>query len=132
MGSDATVVYSEFLRTASAIAKQNALFRARYPSTDPLYTKVERAISGAFWDMPVQLHVFWDAMEKSCTWDEHQEFALLLEKAVRDARRGSRKTKARPRWPHPLEALGPARGLRPDGRDRSQRAHLLRERLFSL
>ena len=92
-GRDTAAVYAEFLRTASAIARQNAIFRARFPRSDPVYTQVERAISGTFWDMPVQLHVFWDAMEKSCTWDEHQEFALLLEKAVRDARRGAEKPK---------------------------------------
>ena len=91
-GSGTTIgIDSEFLRIASAIAKQNALFRARYPRTDPLYSKVERAISGAFWDMPVQLHVFWDAIEKACTWEEHQVFARMLETAVLDARRASEK-----------------------------------------
>ena len=85
-GSGTTIgIDSEFLRIASAIAKQNALFRARYPRTDPTYCKVERSISGAFWDMPVQLHVFWDAIEKACTWEEHHEFARKLERAVLEA-----------------------------------------------
>ena len=91
-GNDTTTeIYLEFLRIASAIAKQNALFRARYPPTDPIYCKVERSISGAFWDMPVQLHVFWDAIEKVCTWEEHDEFARKLEGAVQEARRRAEK-----------------------------------------
>jgi hypothetical protein len=90
VGDDAaTGIQSEFLRIASAITRQNALFRARYPRTDPIYCKVERSISGAFWDMPVQLHVFWDAIDKACTWEEHQEFAQMLERAVLDARRAA-------------------------------------------
>ena len=93
-GNDTTKgIHSEFLRTASAIVKQNALFRARYPRTDPIYCKVERSISGAFWDMPVQLHVFWDAIEKAFSWEEHQEFARQLERAVLDARRAAEKPK---------------------------------------
>ena len=93
-GSDTTEgIYSEFLRIASAIAKQNALLRTRYPRTDPTYCKVERSISGAFWDMPVQLHVFWDAIEKACTWEEHREFAQKLERAVLEARRAAEKPK---------------------------------------
>ena len=41
--------------------------------------------------MPVQLHVFWDAMEKVCTWEEHDEFARKLEGAVLEARRRAEK-----------------------------------------
>ena len=94
VGDDAaTGIQSEFLRIASAITRQNALFRARYPRTDPIYCKVERSISGAFWDMPVQLHVFWDAIDKACTWEEHSEFAQKLERAVLEARRAAEKPK---------------------------------------
>ena len=93
-GHDTTEgIYLEFLRTASAIAKQNALFRARYPPTDPIYCKVERSISGAFWDMPMQLHVFWDAIERTSTWEEHHEFAQKLEGTVLEARRAAEKPK---------------------------------------
>lgn len=84
-------IYDQFLRIACAIAKHNALFRSRYPTTDPLYCKVEKAISGAFWDMPVQLHVFWGAVEKKCSWEEHLAFAKGLERAVAEARRAAEK-----------------------------------------
>ena len=80
-------IYAQFLRIAVAVAKHNSLFRARYPPTDPLYCKVEKAISGVFWDMPLQLHAFWDAVEKKCSWEEHQAFARDLEIAVVEARR---------------------------------------------
>ena len=84
-------IYSQFLRIAGAIAKHNAHFRARFPRTDPVYFTVEKAISGAFWDMPVQLHAFLDAVEKSCSWEQHTQFAKHLEQVVRDARRVAEK-----------------------------------------
>ena len=83
----AAKVYSHFLRIACAIAKHNAIFRARYPTTDPLYGRMEKAISGAFWDMPLQLHVFWGAVEKRCSWEQHEEFANGLAQAIGKARR---------------------------------------------
>ena len=85
--AQAANVYSHFLRTACAIAKHNATFRARYPQTDPLYGRMEKAISGAFWDMPLQLHVFWDAVEKNCSWEQHEEFAKGLAHAIGEVRR---------------------------------------------
>ena len=87
-----TDIYDQFIRIACAIAKHNAHFRARYPRTDPFYCKVERAISGAFWDMPVQLHAFLDAVERSCSWEQHLQFAKHLERAIREARRVAEKT----------------------------------------
>ena len=96
VGSDTTKgIQKELLRIASAVAKQNALFRARHPRTDPIYCKVERSVSGAFWDMPMQLHVFWDAIEKACTREERLEFARMLDSAVLDARRTAEKPKRR-------------------------------------
>ncbi len=84
-------IYAQFLRIACAIAKHNAHFRARYPRTDPFYCKMEQAISGAFWDMPVQLHAFLDAVERSCSWEQHLQFAKHLERAIREARRVAEK-----------------------------------------
>ena len=46
---------------------------------------------GTFWDMPVQLHAFWDAVEKKCTWEQHEEFASILDRAVVEIRRDAEK-----------------------------------------
>ena len=58
----------------------------------------------------LQLHVFWDAIEKTCTWEEHEEFAHLLEKAVLDARRGAEKPRrgrgGQIRWKRSIPLVG--------------------------
>ncbi len=54
---------THFLHLALVVAKHNAIYRARYPDTDPIYQIVEKAFFGIFDDMPIQLHIFADAAE---------------------------------------------------------------------
>ena len=98
----ASAIFAQFLQVARAVAKHNALFRARFPTSDPLYRRVEKAMFGTFWDMPVQLHAFWDAVEKKCTWEQHEEFASILDRAVVEIRRDAGKPR-----PKTLKALNP-------------------------
>ena len=51
-----------------------------------MYRRVEKAFFGVFWDMPVQLHAFFDAVEKTHTWEQHEAFAKQLEETVLEAR----------------------------------------------
>ena len=55
--------WAQFLHVAFLVTKHNALIRARYPSTDAMYKKIERAFSGSFNDMPFQLVCFAGVLE---------------------------------------------------------------------
>ena len=55
--------WDRFLHLTFLVTKHNALIRLRYPSTDALYKKIERAFSGSFNDMPFQLVCFAGVLE---------------------------------------------------------------------
>ena len=77
-----------FQAVARAIAKHNAIIRTRFPMSDPFYQKVEACFFGAFWDMPLQLLTFLDAVEKTCgiNGEAHEAFALQLKREMVAAR----------------------------------------------
>ena len=66
--------WDRFLHLTFLVTKHNALIRLRYPSTDALYKKIERAFSGSFNDMPFQLVCFAGVLED----------VAVLRKRVRD------------------------------------------------
>ncbi len=77
-------VKREFLGLAQAIAKQNALVRARYPHHHRIYAEFEQTLFGVFADVPVQLHVFLDIAEEAlgCSVDERDAFAHGIAKVL--------------------------------------------------
>ena len=79
---------ARFLPVACAIAKHNAMIRTRFPMSDPFYQKVEACFFGTFWDMPMQLLTFLDAVERTCglSGEEHEAFATKLKQEVAAAR----------------------------------------------
>ena len=60
-----TNAQEHFLQLALAIAKNNAIYRTRFPEDDPIYQLVENSFFGTFDDMPIQLHIFADAAESA-------------------------------------------------------------------
>ena len=55
--------WARFLHVAFLVTKHNALIRSRYPPSDVLYKRIERAFSGAFNDMPFPLVCFAGILE---------------------------------------------------------------------
>ena len=88
----AAAAQAHFQAVARAIAKHNAIIRTRFPMSDPFYQKVEACFFGAFWDMPLQLLTFLDAVEKTCgiNGEEHEAFALQLKREIVAARRSAK------------------------------------------
>ena len=88
----AAAAQAHFQAVARAIAKHNAIIRTRFPMSDPFYQKVEACFFGAFWDMPLQLLTFLDAVEKTCgiNGEEHEAFALQLKQEIVAARRSAK------------------------------------------
>lgn len=60
-----TDAQKHFLQLALAVAKNNAIYRVRFPEDDPIYQLVENSFFGTFDDMPIQLHIFADAAESA-------------------------------------------------------------------
>ena len=52
-----TDAQKHFLQLALAVAKNNAIYRVRFPEDDPIYQLVENSFFGTFDDMPIQLHI---------------------------------------------------------------------------
>ena len=79
---------THFLRLALVVAKHNAIYRARYPETDPIYQEVEKCFFGVFDDMPIQLHIFADAAEAAfrLTMTEHEEHVHRIAEQLASAR----------------------------------------------
>lgn len=78
--------YMQFLNIAHAIVKFNTLFRVRFPPTHPLYSQVERAMFGVFFDMPLELLTFASVIEDMCTREERDDLTKRLTQTVWSAR----------------------------------------------
>ena len=91
-----TDVKHDFLGLAQAITKQNAMVRARYPRHHRLYVEFEQTFFGAFADVPIQLHMFWDIVESSsgCAADERDSSALGIANIVMKAKQWA----GAPKW----------------------------------
>ena len=82
-------VHAAYCALAAAIAKNNTLIRDRYPDTHALHLRCEKNYFGAFWGMPLQLHICMDAAETACrvSGEEHDALAMRLKEEIEQARR---------------------------------------------
>ena len=103
-----------FLHLALAVAKHNAVYRARYPEDDPIYQMVEGSFFGTFDDMPIQLHIFADAAESAnqCAGLDHEAQARSLAEQLAKARawagHPTRDARGTVLWRKSLPFAGPA------------------------
>ena len=77
-----------FFDLALLVAKHNALYRARYPETDPIYQAVEKSFFGTFDDMPIQIHIFADAAEVAARFSgaDHEAQSCMIAAQLAKAR----------------------------------------------
>ena len=77
-----------FFDLALLVAKHNALYRVRYPETDPIYQAVEKSFFGTFDDMPIQIHIFADAAEAAAKFSgaDHEAQSRIIAAQLAKAR----------------------------------------------
>ena len=103
-----------FLHLALVVAKQTAIYRARYPEDGPIYQMVEDSFFGTFDDMPIQLHIFADAADSAsqCTAPDHEAQARSLAEQQAKARAWAgdptRDVRGTVVWRKTLPCAGPA------------------------
>ena len=80
-------VRKSFLDLVRAIATQNSLIRARYHHADKTHKEFEGTFFRVFCDVPVQLHVFLDEVERGRPAEDQLAFSQLVSEVAKEARK---------------------------------------------